>query len=108
MLQVVLNGECAYEYVPQSRLPGHQRQFLDQMDSDMDSGIRLAGEEIAAPGETQRVQYVAMQLLRAIDNDNATLRAACSAWLCYRQPALRAIVADEQGGVVHMQLIQDD
>jgi hypothetical protein len=105
VLQVLINGELVYEYSPLTRLPGHIRDILDSMDADMDSGIRLAGVQLARPDATQCAQYVAVQLLQAIDQGNAALCAACAAWLSSRQPTLRAIQAEDHNGITSMQLL---
>ena len=80
-LTVTINGNIVLKYDKHSRLPGHQRRFLDQMDSDMDRGIRVDGELIAEPGRDERVSYIAMTLVSAILNDNENLKLAACAYL---------------------------
>ena len=60
MLEVVVNGETVLSFDHNSRAPGHQRQFLDSMDLDMDEGIEMGGEQIASPDDMQRAKYVSM------------------------------------------------
>lgn len=94
-LVVVINGQAVIEYDRSKRLPGHQRQFLDKMDADMDQGIQLADEHILHPDLKTRAKYIAMHLINAIVDDNAGMIAAMSAYLANRLPELKQIRANE-------------
>lgn len=107
MLVVVINGKTVLEYQPHSRLPGHVRKLLDEMDADMAAGLQLAGEFIDRPGTLQCARFVGMKLIQAIESRNAALQAATCAWLCSRLPALERIDASETGDQVNMQLIME-
>ena len=85
-LVVVLNGQPVIEYDRSRRLPGHQRQFLDKMDLDMEAGINLAGEQIVSPDMAQRSKYIAMHLVNAILDDNDAKISAMCAWLDQAMP----------------------
>ncbi len=105
LLRVYLNGSKVLEYDKQTRLPGKQRQFLDSMDQDMDEGIELNGENISSPGKKQRVRYVAMHLLHAIETETEGMIGATCAWLAQREPALNQVLATEQGDEINMELL---
>jgi len=94
-LVVVINGQAVIEYDRNKRLPGHQRQFLDKMDQDMDHGIELAGEHIPNPDVKARAKYIAMHLINAIVENNSGMIAAMSAYLANRLPELKQIKANE-------------
>ena len=94
-LVVVINGQAVIEYDRNTRLPGHQREFLDKMDSDMDKGIQLGDEHIPQPDQKARAKYIAMHLINAIVEDNGGMIAAMSAYLANRLPDLKQIKANE-------------
>ncbi len=106
-LIIVINGQSVIEYDRNVRLPGHQRQFLDKMDLDMDNGIELFGESIVSPDSTQRAQFVAMHLIQSIINDDEGLTAATCAYLANRFSDLKQVKANEQGEQISFDLVFD-
>lgn len=92
-LLLVIDGEHRLSYDKRQRLPGIQRRFLDQMDADMDGGIRLDGTQIDDPDPDQRLHYVALTLVRAALDANDNLQLACCAYLGDRHPRLVQVVA---------------
>ena len=104
-LYIELNGASLIEYDRNIRLPGHQRRFLDKMDADMAEGIKLAGQSVADPNPIQRAQFVAIQLLKALQQDEEGLIAATCAYLANRFPEMRRVVASEQGDNVSLDLV---
>ncbi len=107
-LRVVLNGSEIYEYAKNTRHPGKQREFLDNMDLDMDAGIEIDGEVISSPDMMQRAQYVAMSLLYGIQMKSDGLISAACGYLVTRLPDLKQIRAVEEGDEVTMDLIFDE
>lgn len=107
-LYIELNGAPIIEYDRNIRLPGHQRRFLDKMDEDMSDGIELAGQAIDAPNPVQRAQFVAIQLMNAIQQNEEGLIAATCAYLANRYPGMRKVVAREQGDNVMLDLVFDE
>lgn len=109
-LVVVLNGQSVIEYDRSIRLPGHQRQFLDKMDMDMDAGIEMNGNSSINPDLGVRAQYIAMHLVQAIINDNEAMIAAMCAYLANRLPDLKKVTAEEQGENISIDLVfnEDD
>ena len=108
MLRVVLNGNEIHEYEKTTRYPGKQREFLDNMDLDMDEGIEIDGEIIDSPDKMQRAQYVAMSLLYGIETSKEGLVSAACGYLVTRLPDLQQIRAVEEGEDVTMDLIFED
>ena len=97
-LVVVINDVAHLEYDRSKALPDAQRRYLDRMDRDMDRGIDVGSERIAAPDRMQRAQFVALSLIGAVQNGNDALAAAACAWLADRLPELqqvRALVQDQ-------------
>lgn len=95
LLVIQLNQQTVLEYDRNTRLPGKQRGFLDQMDIDMNHGIVLERQRYANPDRLQRGSYVAMKLIQAIQtNDNSMVNAMC-AYLVNRLPDLNQIGFEE-------------
>ncbi len=94
-LVVVVNGQAVIEYDRNKRLPGHQRQFLDKMDHDMDQGIELGGKKIDKPDLQDKAKYVAVHLINAVVNEQDSMIAAMCAYLATRLPDLKQVKAFE-------------
>ncbi len=92
---VLVNGESQIEYDRARPLPAKQIEFLDKMDSKMTQGIVLNGRTIAEPDIMQRTQFVSMQLIAALIDDNDQLIAATCAYLANRLPDLKQLKVDE-------------
>ena len=105
MLEVVINGETVLSFDDATRFPGHQRQFMDTMDLDMDEGIQLEGYFIEKPDEIERAKYVAMNLILAVQAKNDEMTKAMCAYLVKRQPDLKQVRAIENGDSVEMDLM---
>jgi len=107
-LIIMVNGQSVIEYDRNTRLPGHQRQFLDKMDSDMDAGFELNGQHVAQPDLKVRAQYIAIHLIQSVLNDNEAMIAATCAYLATRIPDLKQIKAVEQGENISYDLVFTD
>lgn len=107
-LVIVLNGQSVVEYDRNKRLPGHQRQFLDKMDSDMEQGIELMNEKIVQPDNVQRAQFVAMHLVQSLLQEDDAMIAASCAYLASRLPDLKQVQAKEQGDMISFHLVFDE
>ncbi len=92
-LTVVINGSAVLEFDRGKPLPGHQRQYLDNMDKTMDQGIELSGESIKHPNPLQRTQFVASSMINALSEENDTLAAAMCSYLAKRMPDLDQVKA---------------
>ena len=92
-LVVLVNGESRLEYDRSKVLSERQRVYLDRMDRQMDSGIRLGTDWIEQPRPAQRASFVAAQLVDALQRDDEGLIAACCTYLANRLPELKQIRA---------------
>ncbi len=72
-LTILANDEIVYEADREQDLVAGQFEFLDNMDRSMESGIKLNGELISQPDVRQRATFVAMNLLKALQQDNAAM-----------------------------------
>lgn len=106
-LIAVINGESKIEYDRTQVLPESQSSYLDKMDQQMDSGIPHGQGNIFAPQIDQKAQFVANQLINAIQSDDEQLIAASMAYLASRIPDLQQVVADEKDGETTIKLIHD-
>jgi hypothetical protein len=104
---VVVNGQARLEYDRRRILPAPQRAGLDQMDRRMDAGLRLAGTRIERPDALQRAQFVAIQLLTALQQDDEPMVAAACAYLADRLPDLQQLKARTAGEGFSMELVFD-
>lgn len=105
MLSVFINGKKVLDYDKNSRQPGKQRQFLDNMDLDMDAGIEINDEMISSPDKMQRANYVAISLLYGIENKSDGMISATCGYLANRLPELKQVRSVEEGNQIVMELI---
>ena len=91
MFIVTLNNKKIFEYSGNTRLPGHERRYLDGMDEDMDQGIKIDGVIVVSPDSEQRLDYIVFKLLQGHDENNQGLIQSMSAYITSRFPDLTAI-----------------
>ena len=106
VLTVFINDEIAYEYDRDMLLDEQRLAFLDRMDSDMNRGLKIQGELIANPDVQQRGRFVAMNLIKALQQNNEAVIAASSAYLINRIPALVEVRVNDHGNTVKLDLVQ--
>ena len=107
-LVAVVDGESKVEYDRSVDLPDQQKAYLDKMDEKMDGGIPLGQGNIFSPQMEQRAQFVADQLVMAINSNNEALIAASMAYLANRLPDLKQVTAESQDdGETKITLVYD-
>jgi hypothetical protein len=106
-LTVVLDGVSQLEYQRDRPLTGKQRQYLDNLDRDMDAGVELGGRRIESPNALQRAQFVAMQLLQAVRDGNEPVAAATCAYLANRISDIKQVRGTMRGGLLSVDLVFD-
>jgi len=94
LLVVVLNGKITVKYEKNKPLAGLQRRFLENMDNDMDQGIKINAELISAPDKMQRVQYVTNYLVNSVLKNKQQLIATSCAYIAKALPDLKQIRID--------------
>ncbi len=92
-LTVVINGSAILEFDRGQPVPGHQRQYLDNMDARMDQGITIGDKYIEKPNPLERTQFVASSMVNALSEENDTLAAAMCTYLAKRMPDLQQVKA---------------
>ncbi|MBI5040386.1 MAG: hypothetical protein HZB57_04075 [Gammaproteobacteria bacterium] len=106
-LVVVVDGVSQLEYARATSLTPAQRDYLDRLDQNMDSSIELGGQRIDAPNPLQRAQFVALQLLQAVQAGNEAVAAATCAYLANRIPDLKQVRASTRAGLLSFDLVFD-
>jgi len=106
-LSIFINTELVFEFDRVVILETEQSAFLDKMDRDMKSGIKIHGELLENPDELQRANFIAMNLIKALQQDNdATIFATC-AYLVKRFPELIEVHANDDVDRVNIELIEE-
>lgn len=106
-LVVVLDGASQLEYQRGKDLDPAQRDYLDRLDRRMDAGIDIDGRRIEQPNALQRAQFIALQLLTAVQAGNEAVAAATCAYLANRIPDLKQVRATTRGGLLAFDLVFD-
>ena len=106
ILYVVVNGEPILEFDRKKPVPGHQRQYLDNMDAQMDQGIQLGDDFIEDPNPLMRSQFVANSLINMLFKEQYSTAIAMCTYLAKRMPDLQQIQCkgniddtDKEGGL---------
>ena len=105
-LAVFVNNEIVFEFDRELTFEDQQLAFLDRMDSDMDSGIKIHGELLVNPDSQQRATFVVMNLIKALQQENEAVKSASCTYLVNRHPALIEVHANDDGDAVKIELIQ--
>lgn len=106
-LAVVLDGISQLEYARATPLVQPQREYLDRLDQKMDGGIELLGLHIKHPDALQRAQFIALQLLKAVEAGDEAAAAASCAYLANRIPDLKQVRATTHTGMLSFDLVFD-
>lgn len=106
-LAVLVNNEVVFEFDRDIAFEEQQLAFLDRMDADMQSGIKIHGELLANPDSQQRAQFVVMNLIKALQQDNEAVISASCAYLVNRHPALTEVHANDAENAVKIELVEE-
>lgn len=104
---VLVNGEVMLEYDRARALAPAQLEYLNKMDQKMDHGIDYNGQHYATPDQTVRAQFVTMNLIQALLNDDEQRMAAMCSWLALRIPELKQVQAVTQNDTFTADLVFD-
>jgi hypothetical protein len=69
IVKLTVNNTDVLQYDRSIKLPANQLNYLAMMDKKMDEGIRLGNEDIKQPEQVQKAQFVALNMLSFLDND---------------------------------------
>lgn len=104
-LTVLVDGEPQLTYDRSLPLAEAQRGYLERLDVRMDGGVQLGGERIEAPDTLQRAQFIALQLVDGLQQDDDARVAAACAWLATRLPDLTQVRARLVNGGFSVELV---
>lgn len=106
-LSVLINDQLTFEYDCSTELDDKQLEFFDKMDGDMDRGFKFYGELVADSDSKQKATFVAMNLLRALQQeDKAKIMVSC-AYLSSRLPNVIEVHAKDQDGRIKIEFIEE-
>ena len=106
-LVIFINNEVVYEYDRVVMLEVEQSSFLDKMDNDMKVGIKIQSELLENPDDLQRATFIAMNLIKALrQNNDATVFATC-AYLVNRLPELIEVHANDYEDSIKIEFIEE-
>ena len=108
IMAVLLDGIAQLEYDRDKPLPVHQAAYLDRMDTRMDEGILVGDETIASPDLNERAQFVAGNLVHALNTGDEQLAGAMCSWLALRLPDLKQVRIQTDAGEISIELVFDE
>lgn len=106
-LKLFINEQLVFEYDRDTELSDKQLEFLDKMDSDMARGIKINGELLPRPDTHQCAKFVALNLIKALRQENSAAVSVSSAYLSNRLPTLNEVHAKDQGDSIALDFIYD-
>lgn len=106
-LTIFVNDAAVYEYDKTTPLDARQRDYLDKMDADMSRGVKMQGELIVMPDSRQKARFVAMNLIKALQQNNEAAISASCAYLRDRIPGLLEVHANDHKDAVNIELIEE-
>ena len=74
----------------------------------MDEGIRIGEETIRHPDQDQRVQFIAANLLHALNSGNESMAVAMCTYLANRLPELKQVRIEDVDEEVTINLVFDE
>lgn len=104
---IFVNEQAVYEYDRAVVLNDSQLGFLDKMDVDMGRGIKIRGELVSAPDNQQRAIFVAMNLIKALQQENEAAISVSCAYLASRLPGLLEVRANDREGSVVIEFVNE-
>ena len=105
-LTIFINDQVAYECDREMNLEPEQLKFLDKMDNDMDRGVKIQGKQFSRPDDKQRAIFVAMNLIKALQQDNDAAKYVSCAYLVKRLPGLVEVRASDQENTISIDAIK--
>ena len=107
-LQIFVNNEIVFEFDRNFFIDDDQLAFLDRMDSDMSRGIKIQGELLQNPDAHQRATFVSMNLIKALKQDNESIRTASCAYLVNRLPKLSEVHVSDNENTIKIELVEEE
>lgn len=106
-IAILINGEAVFECENQQDLDEQKAAFLDKMDSDMARGIKIHGQHIPEPDKQQRAEFVCLNLVKALQQDNQAIISVSCAWLQHRYPNLQEVQLTDSDDGININLLDE-
>ncbi len=85
----LLDGQEVLTYDRSQALPDKQREYLDVIDAQMDQGFVLSDKQIDQPSLQQKTQFVALNLVSALQKGDDNTAIIMFTYLVNRMPELK-------------------
>lgn len=105
-LGIYINDQLTYEYDRSTEIDDKQQEFLNKMDGDMDRGFRIYGEMISEPNSKQKATFIAMNLLKALQQEDHAKMAVSCAYLSTRLPDVDEVHARDKDDRIIIEFIE--
>lgn len=100
-----VNGQASFDFDKDSELEEGQLVFLDKMDSDMDKGIKINGISYKAPDKNKRAEFVVLNLIKALQQNNQAVITASCAYIANRLPEVEEVHVNDMGSGISIEFI---
>lgn len=107
LMAIFLNGVAQIEFDRSKKLSDFQIDYLDNMDAKMDQGITIGDQVIEQPDPTERVKFVAGNLLHAIKGNDEAAAAAFCTYIGTRMPQIKQVRMTDINDEVSIELVFD-
>ena len=94
----LLEGQEVLTYDRSQELPEQHRAYIDKMDEHMNDGFELAGTTVKQPDLQQKTQFVAFNLVQALNTGDDQSAIMMFTYLVNRMPDLKQVKAKIQNG----------
>lgn len=107
-LSIFINDQVVYEFDRDTHIDEQKLVFLDNMDADMEKGIKVQGELILSPDTQQRARFVVMNLIKALQQENNAIISASCVYLINRQPELLEVHINDYESSINITFVDED
>jgi len=107
MVKLLVDDQIVLEYNKSIPLPEQQLGYLEKMDAMMTKGIELGGNKISQPDNTQKAQFVALNMLIHLKQSDDTGAIAMFSYLVNRLPDLKQVKAKYINDKVGIEFVFD-
>lgn len=94
----LMDGQEVLTYDRSLELPEQHRAYIDKMDEHMDEGIDLSGTRVEQPDLQQKTQFIALNLVYALQKEDDQSAIMMFTYLADRMPDLKQAKAKLQEG----------
>jgi len=108
----LMEGQEVLSYDRSQKLPKKQQEYLNILDKQMDEGFVLSDKKIEQPNLQQKTQFIALNLVNALSQNDDNTALIMFTYLVNRMPALKQAKArskqTEAGQQIGVEFIFDE